>query len=337
MKKMVLVMALFLVPPISAAAEGKRLVIIDDDVAMLRSAVARAGAYQYPWVKMTDPDGGLELLYALRDPRVEVLGITCSMGCSTLEVCLASARRLLELAGRTDVPVLRGAASPDDFGRPTEAARFIVDTVMARPGEVEIIATAPLTNVATAMKLEPCLSRNWKTLHFATGEFWGALGESSDAHRFRWTGYQDLNLNVDPKSARYVLKHGGVFPIYPNEVMDDAWLTWSDQQAIRRAGTPLSRFVASEIGPFLWMGLTVGRLAGYRGLCLHGLIPVAIALDPEVAAPPALKRVIMVDGGRNGWRFGFTDDPSVPERPVYGRLVDRERVEKNTVAAASGR
>lgn len=331
MKRLLLALVLLLVLPASSLAGEKRLLIIDDDLGMLKSAVAKDGAYQYPGVKLTDPDGGLELLYALRDPRVEVLGVTCSRGCSTLEVCMASAKKILELAGRSDIPVLAGAASDEDFGRPTEAVRFIIETVMARPGEVEIIATAPLTNVATALKLEPCLSRNWKTLHFATGEFWGALGEASDAYRFRWTGYQDLNINVDPAAARLVLERGGVFPIYPNEVMDDAWLTWADQRELRRSGTAMGRFVAGEIGPFLWMGLTVGRLAGYRGIYLHGLIPLAIALDPEVAEAPVMKRVIMVDGGRNGWRFGFTDDPTVPERPVYARLIDGKRVERTTV------
>jgi len=331
MKKYLLVALFILALPLASPAADQRLLIIDDDLGMLKSAVAKAGTYQMPWVKITDPDGGLELLYALNDPRVTVLGITCSMGCSTLDVCLASAHRLLELAGRTDVPVLRGAATPAEFGQPTDASRFIIETVMARPGQVEIIATAPLTNVATALKLEPRLAQNWKTLHFATGEFWGALGETSDAYRFRWTGYQDLNINVDPAAARYVLEHGGVFPIYPNEVMDDAWLTWSDQRRIRAAGTPLARFVAEEIGPFLWMGLTVGRLAGYRGLYLHGTIPLAIALDPEVAAPPVMRRVTMVDGGRNGFHFAFTDAPSVPERPVFVRLADRNRVAGQTI------
>ena len=138
---------------------------------------------------------------------------------------------------------------------------------------------------------------------------------------------------MDPAAARYVLEHGGAFPIYPNEVMDDAWLTAADRRAIRAAGTPTARFVADEIGPFMWMGLTVGRLVGYHGLYLHGLIPVAIALDPEVAAAPTMHRVTMVDGGRNGYRFAFTDDPSVPERPVYVRLTDGRRVAEQTIRA----
>ena len=330
MKKYLLI-AIILALPLAAPAADKRLLIIDDDIGMLKSMVAKAGTYQMPWVKMTDPDGGLELLYALHDSRVEVLGVTCSMGCSTVDVCLASARRLLELAGRTDVPVLRGAASPAEFGRPTDASAFIIKTVMARPGQVEILATAPLTNVGTALKFEPGLAQNWKTLHFATGEFWSALGEPSDAYRFRWTGYQDLNINVDPVAARYVLEHGGVFPIYPNEVMDDAWLTLLDQRRIRDMGTPTARFVADEINPFLWLGLTAGRLAGFHGLYLHGVIPLAIALDPEVAEPPTMRRVTMKNGGRNGFHFIFTDDPAVPERPVYARLTDRERVQRTMV------
>lgn len=319
-------LALALLCLLALPARSERLLIVDDDLGMLKSMVRKDGTYPMPWIKVTDPDGGLELVYALRAPGVRVLGVTCSMGCSTTDVCMASAQKILELTGHPEIPLLRGADSPADLGRPTAAARFIVDTVMSHPGQVEIVATAPLTNLATALMLEPCLAQNWKTLHFATGEFMNALGDASDAYRFRFTGYRDLNINVDPKAAAYVLERGGVFPIYPNEVMDDAWIGRADQRAFRAAGTPLSLFLADEINPFLGLSLTVGRLAGYRGLYLHGVIPLAVALEPELAEAPAMRRVTMAKRRVGGYYFAFTDDPAVPPRPVYARLADRERL-----------
>ncbi len=314
--------------PAPEAPAGPRLFIIDDDVGMLKQAVRGHGPYPAPWIPITDPDGGLEVIYVLGDPSARVLGITCAMGCSTTDVCMESVKKILELTGRTDVPVLRGASSPHDLGRPTDAARFIVDTVMAHPHEVEIIATAPLTNIATAVMIEPRLPQNWKALHLATGEFMGELGVRSDAYPFRYLGYQDLNINVDPEAARFLLEHGGDFIIYPNEIMDDASLTMSDRRGLERAATPLSTWVASQTAPFTILGSTIARLAGWHGMYLHGVIPAAIALDPSLAAPPVMRRVTMVHRRAGGYTFALTDDPQVPERPVYLKLNDPERVKQ---------
>lgn len=315
-------------PPLlgQEAPGGKRFIIIDDDLGMLKSEVRRAGSYVMPWIPVTDPDGGLELIYALRDPRVELLGVTCTMGCSTTEVCLHSVQRILELAGRSDLPVRRGADSPAELGRETPAARFLVDTVRARPGEVEIVATAPLTNIATALMLEPELPRYWKALYIGTGEFLGALGEPSDAYLVRWFGYQDLNLNVDPAAARYVLEHGGDFYLYPNEIMDDARLTWSDRRRLAQSGSALGEWVAAELRPaFYTLGL-INAVRGHPGLFLHGVIPLALALDPDLAEPPRELRVAIERRRLGGYIFTVTEDRGIPSRVVYLHLRDSETV-----------
>ncbi len=315
----------------NARTTGKRLLIIDDDQGMLRSKVARAGPYQYPWIPITDPDGGLELIYALLDPHVKVLGVTCSMGCSTTEVCMDSARKILDLTGRSDVPVLQGARSPQDLGKPTPASRFIINTVLSHPGEVEIVATAPLTNMATAVMHEPCLTKNWKELHVGSGEFMGELGERSDAYYARYTGYRDLNLNVDPHAAAYIFEHVRDLNLYPNEIMDDASVDISGLNELKQADTPLSEWVAGEISGALWLGAIFGSVAGYEGLYLHGVIPLAVAIEPELAGPPRMLRFKMTERKWGGHTLTLTDDPSVPERPVYVSLKNPEALEAELV------
>ncbi len=305
-----------------------RLFIIDDDVGMMKAMVWKAGSFEYPFLKITDPDGGLEMLYALREPKIKVLGITCAMGCSTTDVCMASVQKILELTGRTEVPLMRGASTPKDLGKETAAARFIIDTVMKNPGRVEIIATAPLTNIATAMMLEPELPKNWKALHLATGEFWGALGEFSDGAKFgRAAGYRDMNINVDVAAVRYVLEHGGdkVF-IYPNEIMDQAFLTRADLKTIKQAGTPLSKWVASELAPMAAIESLV-----MRGFALHGVIGAAVAIDPELAEPPTLLRIKLAERKRGGYYFAISDDKNLPAYPVYGKLRDAQALEQRVV------
>src|SRR4029079_6841250 len=67
-----------------------------------------------PIVLDCDPghDAASALLLALASPELELLGVTTTYGNQTVEKTTANALRVLELVGRTDVPVARGAASP---------------------------------------------------------------------------------------------------------------------------------------------------------------------------------------------------------------------------------
>jgi inosine-uridine nucleoside N-ribohydrolase len=127
-------------------------------------------------------DDALAMLFALRSPALEVLGITTVFGNASIEVGTANALRIVELVGR-DLPVARGAsqplivagASPPDFVHGTDglgniaappptrqpievsAAEFIVATARRYPGQVTLLAVGRLTNLALALALEPRL------------------------------------------------------------------------------------------------------------------------------------------------------------------------------------
>jgi inosine-uridine nucleoside N-ribohydrolase len=80
--------------PAAAQAPSKRLVIIDQD------SFGPAGSNLQA------------ILMLLRAPDVQVLGITVTSGDGWRDENTAHALRLLEIAGRTDVPVFRGAVQP---------------------------------------------------------------------------------------------------------------------------------------------------------------------------------------------------------------------------------
>ncbi|MHA1274725.1 MAG: nucleoside hydrolase [Promethearchaeota archaeon] len=300
--------------------QEKRLIIIDDDVGLFRDGVWKEGHYWLPWLKITDPDGGVELIYALKDSNVKILGITIMMGVAPRDVCVKAAKNVLKILGMENIPIYPGARTPDDLGKVTEAVRFIINSVMNNPGKVEIIATGPLTNIATALMLEPRLPKFWKTLHFATGEFRGKLGEISDLYIPSLLGIPDLNINVDVRATQYVLKHGGSFPIYPNEIMDDIILTKKDMSIIKSSKSELAKFIDYElkIVDFLFNYFTPFS----KGIIPHGVVPVGIALERNCDCKIIESAVELKYFKMQGYAFVLSNDPSLPKHKIYVKLSE---------------
>ncbi|MCD4671606.1 MAG: nucleoside hydrolase [Anaerolineaceae bacterium] len=131
----------------------------------------------------TDPgvDDTMALTFALRSPELEVVGVTSVFGNAAGPVTAQNALRLVELEGNGHIPVARGAdqaivlpalelgtevhgedgmgntdpAPPKGKLADVHAAQFIVDTVLANPGEITLVPVGPLTNIALALRLEP--------------------------------------------------------------------------------------------------------------------------------------------------------------------------------------
>lgn len=104
----------------------------------------------------TDPgvDDAMALLFALRSPELEVVGVTTVYGNAQVEQTTRNALCVLEVAGRTDILVASGAARP--LVRAYRGKRSHIhgedalgNTFLPPP------STRPLTNLALAARLEP--------------------------------------------------------------------------------------------------------------------------------------------------------------------------------------
>src|ERR1700675_971955 len=127
----------------------------------------------------TDPgvDDAIAIFLALRSPELKVEAVTPVCGNVPLSLTLPNALRLLEIAGRTDIPVAAGASTPlvrrlvtakyvhgnnglggVEFPEPKiqpvaeSAVELIRSIVRKNPGEITIVAVGPLTNIATLLK-----------------------------------------------------------------------------------------------------------------------------------------------------------------------------------------
>src|SRR3954447_9566884 len=132
----------------------------------------------------TGIDDALALVYVAADAAAELLAVTCGAGNAELPDVVRYTRAVPALAGRGDVEVAPGRATPLvrpleitpethgprglGYAEPTDvpgdgSARFgpdlILEEARRRPGEVTLVTLGPLTNLAVALTAEPALPR----------------------------------------------------------------------------------------------------------------------------------------------------------------------------------
>ncbi|XP_039864626.1 inosine-uridine preferring nucleoside hydrolase-like isoform X1 [Simochromis diagramma] len=168
-------------------------------------------------------DDAIAIMMALSTPDVEVLGITCCYGNTSVENVLRNVLRVLKVCDRLDIPVYRGCSKPlvdhenhadnffgsDGFGdvpdphapsldlvQQKKAKQAIIDLVNANDKEVILISTAPLMNLAVAVQLDPSLPKKLKALYI--------MGGTIEA-RGNITICGEFNFVCDPEAAYIVL------------------------------------------------------------------------------------------------------------------------------------
>lgn len=168
----------------------------------------------------TGIDDSLALLYACASPEVDLLAVTCIGGNIDARRVARNTLAVLELAGRTDVPVLLGREQPlvkpletsaethgpqgIGYAELPEAARSleagdaserIVELARQRPGEILLVTLGPLTNLAVALEHEPDLPRHLGAYALMGGAYRGSGNTTPVA---------EWNVYVDPDAARAV-------------------------------------------------------------------------------------------------------------------------------------
>ena len=217
----------------------------------------------------TDPgqDDAIAILLALASPELEVLGITAVAGNVPLELTQTNARKICELAGRTDMRVFAGASRP--LVRPLVTAEyvhgktgldgpvlpepemaledgfavdFIIDTIRARPNQsVTLCALGPLTNIALALVKAPDIAAKTREIVLMGGGFFEG-GNVTPAAEF--------NIYVDPHAATTVFEAGIPIVMAPLDCTHKALTTRAREAALRAKKTPVCDAAADLIDFF---------------------------------------------------------------------------------------
>ena len=283
---------------------------------------------------LIDTDAGTDDLMAIAflasHPGVRIEAVTVVNGLAHPEAGANNIVRLLDLAGRKDVPVFAGRSTPlqgkAEF--PAEwrqisdelpgvklpasarqpgsrrAADYLVERLRNPNDRVRILALGPLTNLAEALKRDPSIAGTIEELVIMGGALHvpGNLGDGG-AFKTRNTT-AEWNIFVDPLAARIVFSSGVPIRLIPldatNKVLVDNAFLASFQAG---AHTPLARVVAQVLESdraFIQSGFFYAWDPLAAVALLHPAVVKTIDLHIEVRQdPPEDGRTIQTPGRPN--------------------------------------
>jgi len=287
----------------------------------------------------TGVDDAVALMLAASEPDVELVAVTCCAGNVEASRAATNTLAVLELCGLGDVEVavgseaplvvpLRTATShgPSGLGyaelappRAAVSGRYgptvIVEQARQHAGELVLVATGPLTNVALALRQEPELPRLLRRLALMGGSF---------DHTGNTTPVAEFNVWVDPEAAAAVFL---AFSSAPDRPLI-AGLNVTDHAQLMP--DHIARLGGGEIAEFLAAALRV-KFDDKGFARMHDPLALALALDStlcttragtvDVELAGALTRAMTVVDWHGLWERPANADVAVSVD--YGRFLDR--------------
>ncbi|KAG8586746.1 hypothetical protein GDO81_005473 [Engystomops pustulosus] len=216
---------------------------------------------------LVDVDCGVDdaqaLMMALAAPQVEVLGITCCFGNTTVDHVCKNVLRVLQVCNRMEIPVFRGASNSllgeinpqfshfgsdglGDVGDPNspglellqkeDAVHALIRIIHQYEGQINLVALGPLTNLALAVKMDPSLPKKLKNLCIMGGNIQG---------RGNITVCAEFNFFMDPEAA-YIVTNEFTCPTFiaALEFTRENCLTMEDFKNWVHQDTEKARFMA---------------------------------------------------------------------------------------------
>ncbi len=260
-------------------------------------------------------DDAIAILLAARAPGLQLEAITTVAGNQTLEKTTRNALKVCSLAGIRNVPIaagmdrplvreLRVAADihgtsgldgpslpePDLAPATIHAVDLLIERLLASDGDLTIVATGPLTNVATAMRREPRIIPRIQQIVLMGGAI--GLGNTTPAAEF--------NIAVDPEAAQVVFTCGRPITMIGLDVTHQAQATPEVRSRIRALNSPVAYLVDELLGFF---GETYHRVYGFLAPPVHDPCAVARVIDPTLIRSRLMHVAVEL---RGEWTSGRT-------------------------------
>ena len=260
-------------------------------------------------------DDAIAILLAAHHPDIDLLAITTVAGNQSLDKTTLNALKVCSLANIRDVPVARGMDRP--LVRPASHAAnihgesgmdgpdvpepdiepvaqhgvdLLIDMLMNSDGDITIVPTGPLTNIATAIRREPGILPRIKAISLMGGAI--GVGNRMPAAEF--------NIWADPEAAAIVFDCGRPLTMSPLEVTHQALATGEVLDRLRAANRPVASFAADLLTFF---GDTYRNVFGFPAPPVHDPCAVAAVIDPDILQAHTIHVEIETEGE---WTSGRT-------------------------------
>jgi hypothetical protein len=145
-----------------------------------------------------DVDDGLTLLYLLSEEAKEesdLLAVCSTFGNNKTDIVFENTNRMLSEIKREDIKVYKGGVLPKDYDN--EASRYLAEAAKEYEGELEILATGSLTNIAGAYRYNKDFFSQVKSITL--------MGGISEELIFNKKKMNELNFSIDYESSYDVL------------------------------------------------------------------------------------------------------------------------------------
>lgn len=238
-------------------------------------------------------DDAIAWMLAFALPELDIKAIVSVQGNVFCDKTTYNALRVATLLGRPDIPVAQGAVKPllgEPLGAPSihgesgldgpelpepaaqlselSGVELMAKVLRESDQPVTIIATGPLTNVATLLCAYPDLKGKIERISLMGG------GIQSG----NWTPAAEFNILVDPEAAKVVFESGVPIIMAPLDVTEKALVMPSDFNRIRAVGNRVSDIVAEWLEFFYKFHCSIG----YTGAPMHDPCAVAVLVKPEI-------------------------------------------------------
>ncbi|HKE48453.1 MAG TPA: nucleoside hydrolase [Rhodanobacteraceae bacterium] len=290
----------------------------------------------------TDPgiDDALAILMA--HAHAGIAALTIVGGNVGLAHTTRNALKLVEILGEK-APVFPGSETPLVFGAPDagfvhgadgfgdtgyfaatrlpeeeHAASAIVRLARERPGELTLVALAPLTNLALALRLDPTLPSRIARLVVMGG----AVTGRGNTHHVP----AEFNIGFDPEAAHVVFSAWPAFDLVDWEACLRHTFDFDRFEAMLAGGDERARFYAA----ISRKTRAFNRSRGRPGVVAADALAMAVALDPEIVTRAESRHVAVETGGGLSRGATVVDWENRLGRPANARIVlevDRSRFE----------
>ena len=267
-------------------------------------------------------DDAIALMLASGHPDIDLLGVTTVAGNQVLERTTENTLNVCQYL-ELDVPVYRGCDRPlvrdqvvagDIHGETgldgpvfpklvkeaekEHAVHFIIRTLMASEGDIILVPTGPLTNIAMAMRLEPAIVPKIRRIVLMGGA--AGLGNVTAAAEF--------NIYADPEAAHIVFSSGVPITMMGLDVTNQAL---ADMDVIRRMEGIGSK-AGKLFGDIMRFTFNTQKLNGLPAGPVHDVLTVAwlvredlfemqpMHVEIDLSHGPCYGRTVCDAAGRTG-------------------------------------